>query len=82
MFGTLSSQMFSKLPVECCLHLARWMGAALPLLCLFWDGRATSWCRQDPAASYGLITMESYQLYHACMQLHFTSLQLILFLVA
>lgn len=63
--------MFSKQPVEHCLHLARWMGATLPLLCLCWDSRTTSWCRQDPAASYGLITVESYERYHACMQLHF-----------
>lgn len=81
LFGTSSLYMFSKPPVECCLQLARWMGATLPLLFLCWDGRTTSWCRQDPAPSYSLITVDSYQLYHACMQLHSTYLQLILFLV-
>lgn len=80
LFGTSSLHMFSKLPVERYLHLTRWMGATLPLRCLCWDGRATSWCRRDPAASYRLITVESYRLYHAWMQLRFTYLQLILFL--
>lgn len=80
LFGTSSLHRFSKLPVERYLHLTRWMGATLPLRCLCWDGRATSWCRRDPAASYRLITVESYRPYHICMQLHFTYLQLILFL--